>query len=281
MLHATRMKGMGDEGLKARLQEARVQEAKLEARLQEVALARRALEEECTLEEGCALEEEEYGSEEHVILTATRSTTTPKHVQPSTDIAPQQLVVAVSSWYDGGFRLTAAEVVEPVAVVSWYDTGLRLTQRVVRPATVVSWYDAGFRLSPEVVELLVAVPSWYDAGLRLTPELTVVVSACYDDAGLRRPAQHRVMQRPTGRLEEAAEPAAAPTMEAAMEDAEPAVEVAPSAESWISCGRDASGVRLTPPQAPAIEMAPDPLLPLPLPPKWEQVQADKHGFHQW
>jgi hypothetical protein len=52
---ATRLKGVGEEGLKARLQEARVQEAKLEARLQEVTLARRALEEE---EE----EEEEAGS---------------------------------------------------------------------------------------------------------------------------------------------------------------------------------------------------------------------------
>jgi hypothetical protein len=53
---ATRLKGVGEEGLKARLQEARVQEAKLEARLQEVTLARRALEEE---EEE---EEEEAGS---------------------------------------------------------------------------------------------------------------------------------------------------------------------------------------------------------------------------
>jgi hypothetical protein len=51
---ATRLKGVGEEGLKARLQEARVQEAKLEARLQEVTLARRALEEE--------EEEEEAGS---------------------------------------------------------------------------------------------------------------------------------------------------------------------------------------------------------------------------
>ena len=51
---ATRLKGVGEEGLKARLQEARVQEAKLEARLQEVTLARRALDEE--------EEEEEAGS---------------------------------------------------------------------------------------------------------------------------------------------------------------------------------------------------------------------------
>ena len=44
--HATRLQGVGNEGIKARLQEARAQEAKLEARLREVTLARRALEEE-------------------------------------------------------------------------------------------------------------------------------------------------------------------------------------------------------------------------------------------
>ena len=44
--HATRLQGVGNEGIKARLQEARTQEAKLEARLREVTLARRALEEE-------------------------------------------------------------------------------------------------------------------------------------------------------------------------------------------------------------------------------------------
>ena len=46
MRHATRLRGVGEEGFKARLQEARAQEAKLEARLREVTLARRALEEE-------------------------------------------------------------------------------------------------------------------------------------------------------------------------------------------------------------------------------------------
>ena len=258
---ATRLKGDGEQGLKARLQEARVQEAKLEARLQEVTLARRALEEEAL--------EEETGTEGHEVSTAARRSAPepePHRAQSSAHLAHRQ-PVAVSSWFDAGLRLTP-EVEEPVAVEP---------EPVVDPKPVV--------------------------------EAVVPSSSCYDDAGLRQIPRQRVAHRPPGRPEEATEPAVAPTIEAATavvaatatpeaatatieattEVAEPSVEVAEptvqvatseeSAESWISCGRDASGVRLAPPQAPAARDLLSP--PPPPPPKWQHVPADKHGFHHW
>ena len=259
---ATRLKGDGEQGLKARLQEARVQEAKLEARLQEVTLARRALEEEAL--------EEETGTEGHEVSTAARRSAPepePHRAQSSAHLAHRQ-PVAVSSWFDAGLRLTP-EVEEPVAVEP---------EPVVEPKPVV--------------------------------EAVVPSSSCYDDAGLRQIPWQRVAHRPPGRPEEATEPAVAPTIEAATaavvaatatpeaatatieattEVAEPSVEVAEptvqvatseeSAESWISCGRDASGVRLAPPQAPAARDLLSP--PPPPPPKWQHVPADKHGFHHW
>lgn len=259
---ATRLKGDGEQGLKARLQEARVQEAKLEARLQEVTLARRALEEEAL--------EEETGTEGHEVSTAARRSAPepePHRAQSSAHLAHRQ-PVAVSSWFDAGLRLTP-EVEEPVAVEP---------EPVVEPKPVV--------------------------------EAVVPSSSCYDDAGLRQIPWQRVAHRPPGRPEEATEPAVAPTIEATTaavvaatatpeaatatieattEVAEPSVEVAEptvqvatseeSAESWISCGRDASGVRLAPPQAPAARDLLSP--PPPPPPKWQHVPADKHGFHHW
>ena len=259
---ATRLKGDGEQGLKARLQEARVQEAKLEARLQEVTLARRALEEEAL--------EEETGTEGHEVSTAARRSAPepePHRAQSSAHLAHRQ-PVAVSSWFDAGLRLTP-EVEEPVAVEP---------EPVVDPKPVV--------------------------------EAVVPSSSCYDDAGLRQIPWQRVAHRPPGRPEEATEPAVAPTIEATTaavvaatatpeaatatieattEVAEPSVEVAEptvqvatseeSAESWISCGRDASGVRLAPPQAPAARDLLSP--PPPPPPKWQHVPADKHGFHHW
>ena len=259
---ATRLKGDGEQGLKARLQEARVQEAKLEARLQEVTLARRALEEEAL--------EEETGTEGHEVSTAARRSAPepePHRAQSSAHLAHRQ-PVAVSSWFDAGLRLTP-EVEEPVAVEP---------EPVVEPKPVV--------------------------------EAVVPSSSCYDDAGLRQIPRQRVAHRPPGRPEEATEPAVAPTIEATTaavvaatatpeaatatieattEVAEPSVEVAEptvqvatseeSAESWISCGRDASGVRLAPPQAPAARDLLSP--PPPPPPKWQHVPADKHGFHHW
>ena len=300
---ATRLKGDGEQGLKARLQEARVQEAKLEARLQEVTLARRALEEEAL--------EEETGTEGHEVSTAARRSAPepePHRAQPSAHLAH---VVAVSSWFDAGLRLTP-EVEEPAAV------GPKAMEQAVEPAVVVSsWFDAGLRLTPEAEEPVAVEP---EPVVEPKPVVEAVVpsSSCYDDAGLRQIPWQRVAHRPPGRPEEATEPAVAPTIEAttaavvaatatpeaatatieattaevaepSVEGAEPTVEVATSeesAESWISCGRDASGVRLAPPQAPATETAaPEArdLLspPPPPPPKWQHVPADKHGFHHW
>ena len=292
---ATRLKGDGEEGLKARLQEARVQEAKLEARLQEVTLARRALEEEAL--------EEETGTEGHEVSTAARRSAPepePHRAQPSAHLAH---VVAVSSWFDAGLRLTP-EVEEPAAV------GPKAMEQAVEPAVVVSsWFDAGLRLTPEVEEPVAVEP---EPVVEPKPVVEAVVpsSSCYDDAGLRQIPWQRVAHRPPGRPEEATEPAVAPTIEAttaavvaatatpeaatatieattevaepSVEGAEPTVEVATSeesAESWISCGRDASGVRLAPPQAPAARDLLSP--PPPPPPKWQHVPADKHGFHHW
>ena len=298
---ATRLKGVGEaaEGIKARLQEARVQEAKLEARLQEVTLARRALEEEAL--------EEETGTEGHEVSTAARRSALepePHRAQSSAHIAHRQPVAAVSSWFDAGLRLTP-EAEEPVVV------GPKAMEQAVEPAVAVSsWFDAGLRLTPEAEEPVAVEPE-------PVVEAVVPSSSCYDDAGLRQVPRQRVAHRPPGRPEEATEPAVAPTIEAvtaavvaatatpeaaaatieattevaepSVQVAEPTVEVATSeesAESWISCGRDASGVRLAPPQAPATETAaPEArdLLspPPPPPPKWQHVQADKHGFHHW
>ena len=251
--HATRLKGVGEDGLKGRLQEARAQEAKLEARLQEVTLARRALEEEAL--------EEEVGAEGHEVPTAARRSAPepePHRAQASVRIAHRQPAVAASSWFDAGRRLTP-EPVEPVVVVE--------------PEAV----------EPEVVEPVVpAVEAVVDA---VEP-----ASSCYDAAGLKRLHRQRVAhyRQPLRRITATSEAATA-TVEAATEAAEP-VEVATreeSEESWISCGRDASGVRLAPPQAPATETAPEardllsPPPPPPPPPKWQHVQADKHGFHHW
>ena len=188
---------------------------------------------------------------------------------------------------------TVEPVVEPVvAVSSWFDAGLRLTPEAVEPEAVAE---------PAVDAVVPASDCYDDAGLRHLVNATTT--------GLRRLPRQRVAHRPPGRLEAATEPATiepaaiepavAPTIEAATEVAEPAkvaepvqvveptVEVATSeesAESWISCGRDAHGVRLAPPQAPATEAAPearDLLSPPAPPPKWQHVEADKHGFHHW
>ena len=251
--HATRLKGVGEaaEGLKARLQEARAQEAKLEARLQEVTLARRALEEEAL--------EEEVGAEGHEVPTAARRSAPepePHRAQASVRIAHRQPAVAASSWFDAGRRLTP-EPVEPVVVVE-----------------------------PEAVEPVVPA-------VEAVVEAVEPASSCYDAAGLKRLHRQRVAhyRQPLRRITATSEATTA-TIEAATEAAEP-VEVATSEESeesWISCGRDASGVRLAPPQAPATETAPEardllsplsPPPPPPPPPKWQHVQADKHGFHHW
>ena len=249
--HATRLKGVGEaaEGIKGRLQEARAQEAKLEARLQEVTLARRALEEEAL--------EEEVGAEGHEVPTAARRSAPerePHRAQASLRIAHRQPAVAASSWFDAGRRLTP-EPVEPVVAVE-----------------------------PEVVEPVVPAV-----------EAVEPASSCYDAAGLKRLHRQRVAhyRLPLRRITATSEATTA-TVEAATEFAEP-VEVATSEESeesWISCGRDASGVRLAPPQAPATEappeardlLSPPPPSPSPPPlppPKWQHVQADKHGFHHW
>ena len=265
--HATRLKGVGEaaEGLKGRLQEARAQEAKLEARLQEVTLARRALEEEAL--------EEEVGAEGHEVPTAARRSAPepePHRAQASVRIAHRQPAVAASSWFDAGRRLTP-EPVEPVVVVE--------------PEAV----------QPEAVEPVVPA-------VEAVVEAVEPASSCYDAAGLKRLHRQRVAhyRLPLRRITATSEATTA-TVEAATEAAEPAEVAEPTAEvatreesedSWISCGRDASGVRLAPPQAPATETAaeardlPSPPPPSPSPPplpppKWQHVQADKHGFHHW
>ena len=258
--HATRLKGVGEtaEGIKGRLQEARAQEAKLEARLQEVTLARRALEEEAL--------EEEVGAEGHEVPTAARRSAPepePHRAQASVRIAHRQPAVAASSWFDAGRRLTP-EPVEPVVVVE---------PEVVEPEVV----------EPEAVEPVVPA-------VEAVVEAVEPASSCYDAAGLKRLHRQRVAhyRLPLRRITATSEATTA-TIEAATEAAEPAEE---SEESWISCGRDASGVRLAPPQAPATETAPEardllspppppPSPPPPPPPKWQHVQADKHGFHHW